>query len=243
MNKYPLIGVSICAVVLLVLGSLSNVVGYQTAQSSNQQVMNEEVNQKELLFQTIIDIANNKEIQRIILKSQISRGIFPSPDVRFFESNTPILNKNQLKQMYVIGLILSKVISKSRMHSLVQQYQLINPEIQQEISAVFEKDATLKSKMTQLFSSSCDCKNENTTFSNFLVLCLILSPIALYLLVSWFFLAGMYYGVLPLLEQFLGITFDGIFSKLMLNVVLPLLDALVGIILGIGWILNCFWAP
>ncbi len=34
MNKYPLIGVSILAVVLLVLGSLSNVVGYQSIQSS-----------------------------------------------------------------------------------------------------------------------------------------------------------------------------------------------------------------
>jgi len=34
MDKKPLIGVSICAVVLLVLGSLTNVVGYQTVQSS-----------------------------------------------------------------------------------------------------------------------------------------------------------------------------------------------------------------
>jgi len=34
MNKYPLIGVSICAVVLLILGSLSNVVGYQSVKSS-----------------------------------------------------------------------------------------------------------------------------------------------------------------------------------------------------------------
>jgi len=34
MNKYPLIGISILAVVLLVLGSLSNVVGYQSIQSS-----------------------------------------------------------------------------------------------------------------------------------------------------------------------------------------------------------------
>jgi hypothetical protein len=36
MDKKPLIGVSICAVVLLVLGSLTNVVGYQTVKSSNQ---------------------------------------------------------------------------------------------------------------------------------------------------------------------------------------------------------------
>jgi hypothetical protein len=34
MNKYPLIGVTILAVVLLILGSLSNVVGYQSIQSS-----------------------------------------------------------------------------------------------------------------------------------------------------------------------------------------------------------------
>ena len=46
MNKYPLIGVSICAVVLLILGSLSNVVGYQTVQSSSQKVIKDEVDQK-----------------------------------------------------------------------------------------------------------------------------------------------------------------------------------------------------
>jgi hypothetical protein len=34
MDKEPLIGVSICAVVLLVLGSLSNVVGYQSVKST-----------------------------------------------------------------------------------------------------------------------------------------------------------------------------------------------------------------
>jgi len=34
MDKRPLIGVSICAVILLILASLSNVVGYQTVQSS-----------------------------------------------------------------------------------------------------------------------------------------------------------------------------------------------------------------
>ncbi|MCJ7698445.1 MAG: hypothetical protein MUO73_08980 [Thermoplasmata archaeon] len=34
MNKYPLIGISIIAVVLLVLGSLTNVVGYQSVKST-----------------------------------------------------------------------------------------------------------------------------------------------------------------------------------------------------------------
>ena len=108
MDKKPLIGVSILAVVLLVLGSLSNVVGYQSVQTSQQNVIKERINQRELLFQTIVDIANNKEIQRIILKSQMSRGIFPT-------SELPVITKNQIRQIYFIGLILSKCISKTRM--------------------------------------------------------------------------------------------------------------------------------
>jgi len=173
MNNYPLIGVSFCAVVLLVLGSLSNVVGYQTVQSSNQKIIQDEVNQKELLFQTIVDIVNNKEIQRIILKSQMSRGMFPISDI-------PLLTKNQLKQMYFFGLILSKVISRTRMQSMVQQYQSINPEMQQEIFAVIENNPTLNGEITQLQNSECDCENENTTDWNFPIICGILAMLFFY---------------------------------------------------------------
>jgi hypothetical protein len=53
MDKKPLIVVSICAVVLLVLGSLSNVVGYQT-------VMSTSVNDSPL-FQTRTQKATNQQ--------------------------------------------------------------------------------------------------------------------------------------------------------------------------------------
>jgi hypothetical protein len=158
-RKCLAIGISISAVILLVLGSLSNVVGFQTVQSSNQQTIKEEVNQRELLFQTIVDITNNKEIQRIILKSQMMNGKFFDPDAKL---TTPI-TKNQLRQIFFIGLILSKIISKSRMQSIIGKYQLSNSGIQKEISAVIEKDVTLNAEITQLQNSECDCKNENTT--------------------------------------------------------------------------------
>ena len=153
MDKKPLIVWSICAVVLLVLGSLSNVVGYQTIQSSNQQIINEEINQSELLFQTIVDIANNKEIQRIILKSQMSREIIPNSDVKFS------LTKQQFKQMYFIGLILSKVISKTKIQSMIQQYQFNNQEIHKEISTVIKKDVKLSGEISQLSNLNCQCEN------------------------------------------------------------------------------------
>jgi hypothetical protein len=173
MDKRPLIGVSILAVVLLVVGSLSNVVGYQSVQTSQQTLIKERINQRELLFQTIFDIANNKEIQRIILKSQINRGIFPTTEI-------PIVTKNQLKQMYYIGLLLSRFISKLRMQSTIQQYQLINPEMQQEISAIIENNPTLMADITQLQNSECDCENENTTDWNFSIICDILTILILY---------------------------------------------------------------
>jgi len=168
MDKKPLIVVSICAVVLLVLGSLSNVVGYQAVQTSQQNTIKERINQRELLFQTIVDIANNKEIQRIILKSQMSRGIFPP-------SEFPVVTKNQLKMMYFIGLILSKVIGKIRMQSMVQKYQLQNPITQEGIQGIIDKDVTLKDEITQLKNSECDCEKENTIEWHFPVICIILS--------------------------------------------------------------------
>ena len=160
MKQYPLIGISIVAVILLILASLSNVVGFQTVQTSNQNAIKEEVNQKELLFQTILDMTNNKEIQRIILKSQIRSEGFYNPGVGFSVFNTPVLTKNQLKHMYLVGVMLSKIISKSRIHSIVQQYQIINPVVQKEINAVIEKDVTLNGEMNQLSNSECDCENQ-----------------------------------------------------------------------------------
>jgi hypothetical protein len=177
MDRKSLFGVSILAVILLILGSLTNVVGYQTVQPSNQKTIKNEVNQKELLFQAIVDIANNKEIQRIILKSQLIGG---GPPI----SNIPVLTKNQLRQMYLVGLMLSKIISKSRIHSMVQQFQLLHPEMQQEVSAVIEKDTTLNAEITQLQNSECDCENEKIIRLDLLttictILLVLLLPFAL----------------------------------------------------------------
>jgi hypothetical protein len=175
MKKYPLIGVSIVAVVVLILASLSNVVGFQTVQSSNQTIVKDEANQKELLFKTILDIVNNKEVQRTVINSETRKGEFFNPDVKFSILNNPVLTKNQLNHMYYIGLMLSKIISKSKIHSIIEQYQVGNQGVQKEITAVIEKDAVLRGEMTQLSNSKCDCGNENTTrLWNFPVLCFLL---------------------------------------------------------------------
>ena len=183
MNKNPLIGVSIIAVVLLILATLTNVVGYQTVQTSNQKTINSEVDQQDLLFQTIVDITNNKEIQRIILKSQINRDGFLNPELRYSIFNTPILTKNQLKHMYLVGLMFSKTISKSKIHSLLERYQLNNQRVQKEITAVIEKDDTINRELTQLSNSKCNCRNNSgVTYWPFPVICSVLGVVVLFFL-------------------------------------------------------------
>jgi len=206
-DKKPLIGVSIVAVILLVLGSLTNVVGYQAVQSSNQKIINEEVDQKELLFQTIVDFANNKEIQGLILKSQISKGGFFNPDVRFPVFNTPVLTKNQLKQMYLVGLMLSKTISKSKIHSLLEQHQMIPQGLQKEITDVIQKNATLNREIKQLSNAQCDCGDSTgVTAWMFPVICTILAAINLF---SIFLVLTIHVGYyLYRTANFLGLIFN-----------------------------------
>ncbi len=186
----------VIGIILLFVGvTMAPTINFNTVKASQQNVINERINQRELLFQTIVDIANNKEIQRIILKSQMSRGIFPTTEF-------PVITKNQLRQMYFLGLILSKVISKSRIQSMVQKYQFNNQEIQKEISAVIEKDVTLKEEILQLQDPKCDCENKSASEWRFPVICVVLMILffSIYLLL---FLINVLLGAVPNALMFL----------------------------------------
>jgi hypothetical protein len=195
MKKWFVIGISIIVAILFILTSLTNVIGYQTVQTSHQQTKKEAVNQRELLFQTIFDIANNKEIQRIILKSQMSRGVLLASEI-------PVLTKNQLKRMYFIGLIFSKFISKARIQSMVHSDQLITSEIQQEINAIIEKDSLLKNEITQLLNSDCGCEKSEWGFP---IICTTLLVMMVLVFIPWLLL--MVFLMIPpsALDEMLGL--------------------------------------
>ena len=181
-------------IILLFVGvTIAPTINLNIVKASQQNLIKERINQREMLFQTIVDIANNKEIQRIILKSQMSRGVFP-------ESELSVVTKNQIRQMYFLGLILSKVVIKSRIQSMVQQYQFNNQNIQIEMYDVIEKDTTLNSEITQLKGFDCDCNNKDTTFYwRFPIICLLLLPSVLlnfFLFIIAIFIWG-YLGFYP----------------------------------------------
>jgi hypothetical protein len=156
--------------------TIAPTINFNSVKASQQNEIKERINQRELLFQTIVDIVNNKEIQRIILKSQMSRGIFPTSEI-------PVLTKNQIRQMYFLGLILSKFISKSRIQSLVGKYQLQNPITQEEMNAVIENNPIIKREITLLQDSECDCENKNTVGRDFQKICDIIYILYIFFMV------------------------------------------------------------
>jgi hypothetical protein len=156
-------------IILLFVGvTIAPTINFQVVKASQQNLIKERINQRELLFQTIVDIANNKEIQRIILKSQMSRGIFPTSEI-------PVVTKNQIRQMYFHGFILSKVTDKSRLSSLIKKYQTIpSLDLQTQIKVIIEKDTKLDGEISQLSILYCQCENQNTKNQVPLLICGIL---------------------------------------------------------------------
>ena len=69
MDKKPLIGVSICAVVLLVLGSMNTVAGYQTIKTSQKNLLKERINQR-------LTLQNNYHFGKIMSVSPILYLLF-----------------------------------------------------------------------------------------------------------------------------------------------------------------------
>ncbi|HWR28155.1 MAG TPA: hypothetical protein VN377_06950 [Candidatus Thermoplasmatota archaeon] len=103
MDKKPLIVVSICAVVLLVLGSLSNVVGYQTSHVSNNVeidvTLNSEINQ---LSDPECDCEKNEPPTRPILCGLLS----PLHSILDVLSHISIISAFFNDMLNVIGLFL-----------------------------------------------------------------------------------------------------------------------------------------
>lgn len=233
MRRSPLIGVSIVVVCMIVLASFTNVVGVQTVQSMNQKSIKNTIDQRELLFQVIVDLANNKEIQEIVQKYEMRRN-FENPfqmlgsqpllnsarmHLGMIPHPPPVITKKYVEYAYRMGVILthSRVFDGSKMHSLLERLQINSEELQKEITTVIEKNAILKGETIQLSNVQCDCENDNTTQRRFPVLCLILCPIFVFVFEMWLIIT-------------LGLHYYAYY-----------LEILFVILLNIGEKLNCFW--
>lgn len=140
MKKLLLVGGSILAVILMIMGSQTSVVGYQTIRTYNGGFIEERLNQKELLFQTIIDLANNKEIQKIVLTYNIFQlGFFPPIIKTTFKF--PDVTKRQLQFIYGLGSILKGSINKANSINRINQHWVLSKVDLSTISKTIKENA------------------------------------------------------------------------------------------------------
>jgi hypothetical protein len=174
MQKNLVIGISVVAACVVVCASYSSVVSVQLVKASNDRVINDTFDQKELLFQTIVDMLHNKDVQRVILGSELTRKQFIDPDMNFFIFNHPVLTEKFLKRAYTLESVLLRTLSPLRINTTLEKYHANDQTVQKKFATVVEKDTALKAEVAQLSSLSCNCENGNTIFWKFPVICVII---------------------------------------------------------------------
>jgi hypothetical protein len=180
MKKDHIVSGAIFSIFILVFTPVMATLSEERPHIRNDIIINEiKINKKELLFQVILNISNNIEIQKIILKSEMRRDGMSFLGIRFSRLVPQIITKDALNRLYLVGMMFSKNINKSKMHSMITQYQIYNQNLQKEVDNVIEKNPMLKAEMTQLSSTTCDCENNMSITSwNFPIICELLQIMA-----------------------------------------------------------------
>jgi len=206
MKKYHLMAVSLVIPCMMALVSFTNVIGYYIVKTSNQNILTNEIEQKDLLYQTILDIANKKEIREVVLKSELSGNPGRPFFLRLSLSMTAprILTKNFLNYASIMGGIFSRTYKTSRVLLILERHQTNQQRIQKEINAFIENDLTLKTKIAQLSNLQCDCGNKTTTPWTFYILCAILYPIFIFVGSIWVSTHGLIFDNLVQILEYLG---------------------------------------
>lgn len=166
------IGISVVAIVLFVLGSLSNVVGYQTVQSSIQRVENTDADSRERIFHTIRVLANNQEIQNALFEFNM---IQPGNLIKDFPSiHHPTITNHDLDVAYKVGSFLIKIMGETRVMFVLNRLLMRNGG-ENVLSEVIQHNASLQAEVSALadLKSPCDCGETSRLFPP-IVLCVVL---------------------------------------------------------------------
>jgi len=157
MKKEWLVKTLALGVVVLFIGiNFQSILAKDAASSKKKSDVVKIDDEKDLLFGTIVDIANKKEIQKII-KNSYKKEIYEKSiknslrslmlDLRidFLLMSPPpqVLTKDYLQHVYKANIKHFKNFDEFRFAPIIENLQVYNQEIQKEINLVIEKNATL----------------------------------------------------------------------------------------------------
>ncbi len=172
MDKKPLIVVSLCAVVLLVMGSLSNVVGYQSVKST--------VNDSPL-FQTRTLRATNQQ-QNLLTSQYIGMGRgnplqFPLRDSRIeqLKKVIDIISKMDDKTFHRFSLKMRNLLSQQEKTKNIDVNEIEQALYElRENSEVFQSQTNFNSRIQTLFDPPTVCWIPGCILSGLLILLMLI---------------------------------------------------------------------
>jgi len=257
MNKKILIG-SIIAVIILIGISFTSVVGFHSVKFEVEDEVNKEISiekdfvkSKELLFETIIEIADNPEVkelykdnnQNLIFSDYDNRGVslqllkqkFISPFRMIFHK--PSLSYDYLNFIYNYGCEIINILGEETALELIASVEITNKEIFQELKNIVINNEELSNnivslkKMNEEIISITDLDLQENP-----IICLILAVVMVVcIIISTPF--DIISGIL-IMNEFMGIAF------LIMLILSPIaLIFLVSMLLFFGGVgeFDCLW--
>jgi hypothetical protein len=167
------IGISVIAIVLLILSSLTNVVGYHTVQSSLKGgVENIDDESRERIFHTIRVLANNHEIQNALFEFNMIQSRLLGKDFSFVHH--PVITDHDLEVAYKVGSFLIKLMGETGVMLMLNRL-LIRSGGAKVLSEVIQRNASLQAEVSALaeLKSPCDCGETSRLFPP-IGLCIVL---------------------------------------------------------------------
>ena len=222
-----ILGAALSTFILVNISVLANIVQMETIPSSKNNSITDKINPEDLLFQTIIDITENKDIQNILGNSEfeielnktkttllIMKLFMKNPKI-FFSILLPhsISSKNYIKHTYNLSLEISKTLNTSEIKSITDYIHIKNPRTKEKILTIIKGYNKLNKKIEILSNLNCGC-NENISES-----------------IDWDF---------PIICDILGVI--GIIGVFLFMTILPGLGKIIfGTAFILGEIFNCPW--
>ena len=136
--------------------------------TANFQSQKVDIEPKDLLFQTIIDIANNQEFQNLIAQEKnngfildidsntrnlCSKLLFKNPELlNLLFSTKNSINYNQLDFAYKQGCEIIKIIGEDKALEIIESIKITNSEFSEGLSEILTNDEEIYNKISTLKS-------------------------------------------------------------------------------------------
>ena len=165
MNKKIFLWI-ICAIALITLVDLSNVVGYQTVKQSQEELIQSDFEYcKEYLFETIIQILKNPDI-----KDMINSNYKPQRTIMPFRRNNMDLKLEHLELLYNMGLKMLDKLGRDKIEELMENKDIEKPDIIKKMDTIIMDNDELRERIYTL--NEMNVKSETLDWE-FPVLCII----------------------------------------------------------------------